>query len=64
MLQPRDKTALTRAKNRLQKWNTKFMEMDNSPFITEQYRRALINYNEVVNRLKQKYRGVNLQLEI
>ena len=64
MITKADKSALTKAKNKLKKWNKKFMTMAHSPYITQQYRNAQTHYNEVVNHLKSKYRGVNLQLEI
>lgn len=63
MLNKTEKAAFTRAKNALQKWNDKYLNVS-SPYVVNQYRRAQTHYHETANKLKQKYRGVNLRLEI
>lgn len=62
-MQQSDKSRLSRVKNTLEKWNEKYLT-NSSPFITEKYRRACINYNEVVNELKLKYKGHQLDFEL
>ena len=62
-MEPTDKSRLTRVKNALRKWNKKFLGTS-SPYIIEQYRKALTNYNEVKNELKAKYKGHQIDFEL
>lgn len=62
-MNPTDKSRLTRVKNTLSKWNKKFLA-SSSPYIIEQYRKAQTNYNQVVNELKAKYKGHQIDFEL
>lgn len=62
-MEPTDKRRLTRAKNKLKKWNDNYLKIT-SPYIIEQYRKAATNYNEVVNELKEKYKGRQIDFEL
>lgn len=63
MIQPADKSRLTRAKNALEKANAAYLKYA-SPYITNKYRKASTTYREIVNELKRKYKGVQLDFEL
>ena len=58
-----DKSRLTRVKNTLSDWNEKFLTAS-SPYIIEQYRKALKKRNKVVDELKAKYKGHQIDFEL
>lgn len=58
-----DKSRLTRVKNTLKDWNEKFLTTS-SPYIIEQYRKALKKYNNVVKELRAKYKGHQIDFEL
>jgi hypothetical protein len=59
-----DKSKLTRAANLLAKWNKKYMEASYSPYLEAKLRAAQTKYHNTVSEIKQRYKGVNLQMQI
>lgn len=63
MLSKKEKSRYTRAKNALEKWNRKYLS-GSSPYVVNQFRRAQTKYNEVVNQLRDKYKGMQVSIDL